>query len=99
MDRPGSSAPRKIQLRTFGTIDLLDADGREVRSLLAQSKRLALLVYLALAPPPYFRRRDTVIALFWPELDDEHARGALRQALSYLRQSLGAGCHRHPRDR
>jgi DNA-binding SARP family transcriptional activator/TolB-like protein len=90
VDHPRSDSPRRIRLRTLGAIDLIDSDGKEVRSLLAQSKRLALLVYLALAPPPHFRRRDTVLALFWPDLDDEHARGALRQALSYLRQTLGA---------
>ena len=78
------------QLRTFGGIDLRDAEGREVQALLAQPKRLALLVYLALAPASNrYRRRDTVLALFWPEADTEHARASLRQALHYLRRSLG----------
>lgn len=75
------------QLRTLGGLDLSDADGREVRAILAQPKRLALLVYLTLAPDR-FRRRDTLLALFWPEQDDEHARGALRQALRFIRRSL-----------
>ena len=35
------------------------------------------------------RRRDSVVALFWPELDDHHARSALRQALRFLRRELG----------
>lgn len=68
---------------------MTDSEGRELRPILAQPKRFALLVYLALAPPARFRRRDTLVALFWPELDQEHARGALRQALTFLRRALG----------
>src|SRR6266700_3237334 len=70
-----------IRLRTLGAVDLKDSEGRELRPLLTQPKRLALLTYLALAGSSGFRRRDTVVALFWPELDEEHARGSLRQAL------------------
>jgi DNA-binding SARP family transcriptional activator len=78
-----------IQLRTLGGLDLLDLDeNRQVRSVLVQPKRLALLVYLALAGDRGFRRRDAVVGLFWPELDAEHARGSLRQALRFLRGQL-----------
>src|SRR5207247_425365 len=80
-----------IRLRTLGAVDLKDSEGRELRPLLTQPKRLALLTYLALAGSSGFRRRDTVGALCWPELDEEHARGSLRQALRFLRRSLGAG--------
>src|SRR5256885_3200971 len=80
-----------IRLRTLGAVDLKDLEGRELRPLLTQPKRLALLTYLALAGSSGFRRRDTVVALFWPELDEQHARGSLRQALRFLRRSLGEG--------
>jgi DNA-binding SARP family transcriptional activator/TolB-like protein len=80
-----------IELRTLGSVDLRDADGREIRSVLAQPKRLALLAYLAVAAPEGFVRRDTLLALFWPESSDERARGAFRQAVLYLRRSLGEG--------
>src|SRR5712692_7403317 len=80
-----------LRLRTLGAVDLKDSEGREVRPLLAQPKRLALLTYLALAATSGFRRRDTVVALFWPDLDEEHARGSLRQALRFLRRTLGDG--------
>lgn len=80
-----------IVVHTFGGLDLRNAEGREVRPILSQPKRFTLLVYLALARPQQFRRRDTVVALFWPELDQEHARGALRQALRFLRRLLGEG--------
>jgi serine/threonine-protein kinase len=78
-----------IQLRTLGGVDLRGSDGLALRSIVAQPKRFALLTYLALTNPQGFRRRDTLVALFWPELDQEHARNALRQALWFLRRSLG----------
>jgi DNA-binding SARP family transcriptional activator/TolB-like protein/Tfp pilus assembly protein PilF len=80
-----------IQLRTFGGVDLRDSAGRDMRPLLSQPKRLALLTYIALAHASGFCRRDKVVALFWPELDEEHARGSLRQALTFLRRALGDG--------
>jgi DNA-binding SARP family transcriptional activator len=81
-----------IQLRTLGGLDLIDPDGRgELRAILVQPKRLAVLVYLALPSSTRFRRRDALVTLFWPELDAEHARGALRQSLSFLRGELGPG--------
>ncbi|MEO7138504.1 MAG: BTAD domain-containing putative transcriptional regulator, partial [Gemmatimonadales bacterium] len=78
-----------IELRTLGVLDLRDGNGNEIRSVLQQSKRLALLVYLALASPRRYHRRDSLLALFWPELDEEHARAALRRSLYYLRTGLG----------
>src|SRR5438132_11348759 len=78
-----------IELRLLGTLHLTDAEGREVKSLLTRSRRFALLAYLAAALPRGFHRRDTLLALFWPDLDQEHARGALRQALHVLRGALG----------
>src|SRR6058998_3932787 len=78
-----------IELRMLGRLSLTGADGREVRGLLGQPRRLALLAYLAAASPQGFHRRDTLLALFWPELDQEHARAALRQALHVVRGALG----------
>src|SRR2546430_7560579 len=78
-----------IELRTLGALDLKAADGRAVHSILAQPKRLALLAYLAVHAAG--ARRDSVVALFWPELDTAHARGALRQSLRFLRRELGDG--------
>ena len=57
--------------------------------LVAQPKAIALLVYLALAKPRGLHRRDRIVGLFWPELDQEHARGSLRKTLHRVRQSLG----------
>src|SRR5438132_10048926 len=77
-----------IELRLLGRLSLT-GDGREVRTLLGQPRRLAPLAYLAAATPPGFHRRDSLLALFWPELDQEHARAALRQALHVVRDALG----------
>jgi len=79
-----------IRFRALGGADLRDAGERELRSVLAQPKRLALLAYLALATPAGCHRRDALLALFWPELDQERARRALRQAVHFLRRTLGA---------
>ncbi|HEV8509991.1 MAG TPA: BTAD domain-containing putative transcriptional regulator [Gemmatimonadales bacterium] len=77
-----------IQLRMLGALHLTDADGRDMRALLAQPRRLALLAYLAATAPRDLHRRDHLLALFWPELDQAHARAALRQALHVLRDTL-----------
>jgi len=79
-----------IRFRTLGATDLRLPTGEEVRGVLAQPKRLALLAYLAIEKPDGFHRRDTLLALFWPELDLAHARDALNQAIRHLRLELGA---------
>lgn len=78
-----------IEFRTLGALELLGPNGREYRAVLTQPKRVALVAYLAVATPRRFHRRDTLLGLFWPELDQEHARAALRQALHGLRRELG----------
>ena len=78
-----------IELRTLGTLDLRGADGGELSSLLSQPKRVALLVYLAVATPRGFHRRDKLLPLFWPETDQEHARTSLRKSVHVLRRALG----------
>ncbi|HVE78924.1 MAG TPA: hypothetical protein VNA89_08690, partial [Gemmatimonadaceae bacterium] len=79
-----------IRLRTLGALDLRGSDGQPLGAVLAQPKRVALLVYLVLAAPRRSHRRDTLLAIFWPEQDAEHARNALCQAVHFLRHSLGA---------
>lgn len=87
----GTPAPpaSPFHLTTLGRIDLRAPDGAEATALLAQPKRLALLVYLAVQPSGHFCRRDTLLGMFWPELRQERARVALRQALHFIRRSIG----------
>lgn len=77
-----------VRLNALGTIDLRHEDGRRAASVLAQSKRLALLSYLTI-DGPVRHRRDTLLGVFWPDLDEPRARHALRQSLHVLRRSLG----------
>jgi DNA-binding SARP family transcriptional activator len=82
-----ADADPTFRLRVFGSTELSGAPGAD--AVLAQPKRLALLVYLAVARPRGFHRRDRLVALFWPEHDQEHARAALRKAIHALRKALG----------
>lgn len=80
-----------LTLKAFGALDFRDDACASVPALLAQPKRAALLAYLVLAHPDAMCRRDTLLALFWPDLDQEGGRHALSQALSFLRRHLPEG--------
>ena len=78
-----------MRLHILGAVDLWsDRDGR-VEKLRLQPKRMALLCYLAATDPDRLHRRDVLLEIFWPELDTVRARAALRQALHYVRRSVG----------
>ncbi|MGQ0816051.1 MAG: Kelch repeat-containing protein [Gemmatimonadota bacterium] len=77
------------ELHIFGGLELRDEHSASLQSVLLQPKRAALLVYLTLTASGSFVRRETLLAAFWPEMDAEHARGALRTALHRLRASIG----------
>jgi serine/threonine-protein kinase len=79
-----------FELQTMGRVELRGPQGRRVRAVQRRPKDLALLTYLAAARPSGFQRRDSLLALLWPELDQRHARNALSQALHRLRRSLAA---------
>jgi len=79
-----------MRLLTLGRLELRTAEGSAVPAVLSQKKRVALLCYLAVREPGSFVQRHAVGALFWPESTEARARGALRNALHYLRTALGA---------
>jgi DNA-binding SARP family transcriptional activator/tetratricopeptide (TPR) repeat protein/TolB-like protein len=79
-----------IELTLLGPHGLRSSDGREITSLPAQPKRFALLAYLTLGAGGY-HRRDTLAAMFWPDMDQFAARRALRNTLYHLREALGEG--------
>jgi DNA-binding SARP family transcriptional activator len=84
-----SSAAPRFRLFALGRPNVLDSEGNRIESVVQQPKRLALLAYLASASSGEAVRRDTLLPLFWPELDEDHARNALNQSVFGLRRSLG----------
>ena len=79
----------KVEFSAFGNVDLTAVDGGCADALLAQPKRFALVCYLAIPKPGTMIRRDTLLGVFWPDGDQEHTRMALRQALKFIRATLG----------
>jgi DNA-binding SARP family transcriptional activator/TolB-like protein len=80
-----------IELTLLGLQAVRGSDGREFGSLPAQPKRFALLAYLAISGGGGFHRRDSLAAMFWPDLDQFAARRALRNTLYHLREAIGDG--------
>ena len=78
-----------IRLWLLGAPDLTGVDPADAAALLGQPKRLAVLIHLALATPRGWHRRDRVVGMLWPELDQERARTALRKTVLALRETLG----------
>jgi serine/threonine-protein kinase len=78
-----------LEFRTLGEISLRKSRDDPLDAVIVQPKLVALLAYLVVAHPRGFHRRDTLLGLLWPEQDEAHARGALRQALHGLRRALG----------
>ena len=68
-----------VQVYLLGT-PRIEYQGSPVR--IERRKGLALAAYLALSGQP--QSRDIIASLLWPELDDEHARSALRSTLRAL---------------
>lgn len=83
-------ADPRVRVSLFGAGDVRGADGQPLTAVIAQPRRLALLAYLALAAAPdVFHSRARILPIFWPEHDEAHARANLRQALHFLRRTLG----------
>ncbi len=83
MDKPS------FELRILGPTELIGPAPGAGELIVRQPKRLALLSYLALTTAEGFRRRDQVIAMFWPDLDQSQARTYLRKALYGINEALG----------
>ena len=83
-----------VQLRILGHTELSRPGGRTGSGVLRQPKRLALLAYLALGTADGYRRRDQIVGLFWPDLDQAHARTQLRKLLHGLRRVIGSDAFR-----
>lgn len=77
-----------MYLKTLGGLWLAGPQGPLPGSD-AQRRRLALLALVAEAGEKGISR-DRVVALLWPESDDERARHALNQTIYAIRKDLGA---------
>ncbi len=78
-----------ITVTALGTLDVRDPQRGSLSTLLAQPRRAALLVYLLVEGGSGFVSRNTLLGVFWPESDEQRARASLRQALAFLRRTLG----------
>jgi serine/threonine-protein kinase len=78
-----------IDLRVFGTLALESASREGAALLVAQPKAAALVVFLAIARPRGFHRRDRLVGLLWPDGSQQDARAALRKTLDRVRELLG----------
>jgi DNA-binding SARP family transcriptional activator len=75
-----------LSLTLFGSIQI-ERQGRPL-SALATDKAGALLAYLVVEGTP--QRRETLAALFWPEMNEQRARANLSQALYVLRKACAS---------
>ncbi len=84
---PADTGP--LTLHLLGAVDLDGVEGDVASRLFAQPRLTALLAVLAVPEPGRFVRRDRVVGLLWPDLDQSHARAALRKAVHAIRSALG----------
>ena len=76
----------RLELKLLGSYRTV-LDGHSIENIESDKAR-ALLAYLAIEyeqPHP----REKLVGLFWPEQNEEHARGSLSQAIYHLRGVLG----------
>src|SRR5688500_8808503 len=84
------NTPPTFHLRLFGNPSIEVDGGPRLTGRVSQRHRLALLAYLALAPAGR-ASRDKVVALLWPESDQEKGRNLLSVAMYVIRTTLGEG--------
>ena len=78
-----------LTLRTLGGVYIADEQGQPLTGAAGQRRLLALLVVLAVAGDRGLSR-DKLIAILWPEAEEDRARHSLTQALYAARRALGA---------
>ena len=78
------------ELRLLGAVEFLALEDADPSLLVAHQKSFGLLAYLVAARPFGAHRRDSLVTLLWPEVDEAHARASLRKTLHVLRRAIGA---------
>lgn len=77
-----------VHVTLLGGASLRDRDGA-LAGPATQRHRLALLAMLAVSQPRPVSR-DKLVAYLWPDRDEEHGRGLLKQSVYTLRRALGS---------
>ncbi len=75
-----------LSIRLLGPLEVA-VSGRPI--VVDTRKAMAVVALVAAEGRPF--ARDELAAMFWPDADDEAARGALRRTLSALRGAVGDG--------
>lgn len=79
----------RVEFYVLGGVELRGVDARQAGAVMGQPKVAGLLAFLAMAPQRRPQLRDRLVGVFWPELDQTHARTALRKAVHVLRKTFG----------
>ena len=77
-----------IRIKALGGLCVYGEDGRPQSGAAAQPRRMAVLALLAHAGDRGVMR-DRILALLWPDTEEERARNNLAQSLYALRRDLG----------
>src|SRR3712207_2360641 len=88
--RPQTNLKRAevLKFRTLGGVFIADPMGEPLSGAATQRRLLALLATLAVAGEAGLSR-DKLVALLWPDADEERARHSLTQALYAARRATG----------
>jgi DNA-binding SARP family transcriptional activator/TolB-like protein len=78
-----------LRIRTLGGLFAADEAGEPIGGAASQRRLLALLAVLAVAGDAGLSR-DKLIAILWPDSEEERARHSLTQGLYAARRALGA---------
>jgi DNA-binding SARP family transcriptional activator/TolB-like protein/cytochrome c-type biogenesis protein CcmH/NrfG len=85
INAPPGTTREAAELRLLGGFELLSRDKTAIE--LPTRKSRLLLAFLA-SPPGQSHSREKLAGLFWPDTQEEQARGSLRYALAGLRNAL-----------
>ena len=83
----------RLEITLFG-YPTVSIGGRKAH--FSRAKTLGLLAYIVINRSP--QSREYLAALFWPEMDNGHARANLRLALAELCKSIGKECMQSSRE-
>ena len=78
-----------IRIQALGGLSVRGADGRPLSGAAAQPRRMAVLALMARCGDRGVTR-ERLVAMLWPDADEQRARSNLAQALYALRRDLGA---------